>query len=99
MWPTRPRARSLRPHQSTDRYGRAVLEKLRLAWKYRADIAILLAVIQDRRGEQGRPDAIFKAMNNLGPGELFSTNGHFLEASKWVMAKRDGLIQEHQKVG
>lgn len=82
-----------------------MFEKIRLAWKYRADIKVLLAVIQDRRGTHGRPDAIFTALDGLGAGGLSSTQGHLLEASKWVMAKRDGLIQEsmpawqkHQKV-
>jgi hypothetical protein len=75
-----------------------MFEKLKLAWKFRADIKVLLAVIQDRRGTHGRPDAIFKALGDLGPGELSTTQGHLLEASKWVMAKRDGLIQEYQKV-
>ncbi len=74
-----------------------MLEKLRLAWRYRADIKILLAVIQDRQSQHSRPDAIFKAMDGLGAGELFRTNNHMLEASKWVMSKRDGLIQEYQK--
>ncbi len=75
-----------------------MVEKLRLAWKYRADIKILLAVIQDRQSQHHRPDAIFRAMDGLGAWELFRTNSHMLEASKWVMSKRDGLIQEHQKV-
>jgi hypothetical protein len=74
-----------------------MFERLRLAWKYRADIKILLAIIQDRRGEHGRPDAIFSAMEGLGAGELSSTNGHFLEASRWVMAQRDGLIKDFVK--
>lgn len=75
-----------------------MFEKLRLAWKFRADIRVLLAVIQDQRGRHGRPDAIFSALDGLGVGELSSTQGHLLEASRWVMAKRDGMIEEHQKV-
>jgi len=73
-----------------------MFEKLRLAWRYRADISILLAVIHDRRGRHGRPDAIFKALSKLGPGELSTTQSHLLEASKWVMAQRDDLIRDYE---